>query len=250
MDAFATTLLGATGLAAGLIFPKFVPAVSKLAHGVSHKFDDHKIYIGAENDGVKDKDSSHIHLEGPLGTLDKFITCKNTLTDTEVFSINHSGAVFSEGFIHAPNITTMQEQIELNDETALEALEVCTENQTTLDGMVASVSNTPNTLVKRGSGGGINATSLLSQMVYVATSDAALPTNLQLIGDAQLFYIAVDSSGVPRTDCYFRFGREHNQVGDFSSVGDGLEFFNHANHVQLQCEKSTHIVDRRREECG
>ena len=137
-------------------------------------------------------DQAHLVLDGVLTQGQDYF--KITKQGSKLLHADHTGKLFCNAGVTSPNIQDIE--TELTNSTHL---------------------NTHGTLVKRDNN---NSTTFqhLTTNILNASQDVAM------YGDCALTYTPQTSQGVNIPGYTYRFGRNTEELGDFSGVGNGLEF--------------------------
>ena len=161
-------------------------------------------------------DQSHLVLDGVLTQGQNYF--KITKQGVTLVNADHTGKLFCNADVTGPNIQTIE--AELANSTHL---------------------NTHDTLVKRDN----NSTTTFE---HVTTNILNAGTEVALYGDAQLSYTPQDAQGVNLQGYKYRFGRNQDDLGDFSGAGNGLEFAEPGatgNQILIQTNASTPTIEFR-----
>ena len=137
-------------------------------------------------------DQSHLVLDGVLTQGQNYF--KITKQGVTLVNADHTGKLFCNADVTGPNI---------------QALETEVGNSTHL--------STHDTLVKRDN----NSTTTFE---HLTTNILNASTDVAMYGDCALTYTPQDAQGVNIAGYTYRFGRNTEELGDFSGTGNGLEF--------------------------
>jgi hypothetical protein len=240
---------------------------AKVVHDEPH------ISLNREND----IDRSHLYMQGPITAGENYIRCRDQTQETgpntdgseDLFHVDSNGNVLC-GAIESTTLDSIESDITnlqtastsqsnllnaVSEDTAVLADDIQglqTDVAMIFDGVVEATSeSTTGTLVKRGSTttefsrvdvGLVNASSMLSQSLVVDSSVPTAPAHINLVGDGIMYWIPQDAQGTNRQAIY-RFGHNHEEVGDLNSGGGGLEFKEYGNEVLLQCSQTSANIE-------
>ena len=137
-------------------------------------------------------DRAHLVLDGVLTQGHSYF--KITKQGTTLVNADHTGKLFCNADVTGPNI---------------QALETTLGNSTHL--------STHDTLVKRDN----NSTTTFE---HLTTNILNASVDIAMYGDCALSYTPQDAQGTNLQGYTYRFGRNTEELGDFSGVGNGLEF--------------------------
>ena len=143
-------------------------------------------------------DNAHLVLDGVLEQGQEYF--KIMRSGVKQLSVDYNGILQAPKGIVSPEITFLGNDVATN-RTAIE-------NSTHL--------NTHNTLVKRDNTSTTTFQSLTTNILN-ASQDVAM------YGDCALTYTPQDSQGTNLSGYTYRFGRNTEELGDFSGLGNGLE---------------------------
>lgn len=184
---------------------------------------------------------AHLYLSGALQSHEAYVKIKNA-GGTELFKIDYTGKLYAPQGIVAPEITTVTTATTSNTASITSLTSSVGSNTSTISTIstqltansnsISSLSPqvTSNTLARNGATASAIDSTLVLRDNNNGTHFATLTSNIvnvgqacALYGDANIQWVAQDSQGnnLPGTIC--RFGRNHEELGDTSGAGDGLE---------------------------
>ena len=229
-------IIDAAGSVVSTIFPVIKPVTDIVASTLKHvgAGTDHAVHID-----TADTDDIHLNLTGSLGILEYYIRCQNPLFPGKfgVFTVNGSGHVECEQ-LACPHIISPSLDVMFSNSVELETNSFAIAENTAFRHSVGTIETNAvaDTIVRRTSLGGVAALDVMAARLWIDSTD---PSFINIIGDSQLYYIPKHIVGgvlVPRTNCTYRFGRNHEELADISGVADGLEFHDHDNNILIQTQ--------------
>ena len=181
-----------------------------------------------------DTDNSHVYLEGNLGENDNFVRCKNPyISNTEdVFKVNYQGSVFCNDIFSSTTDNILEIINEISQETV--AL-----NDIVLDNTHEAI---PNTLVARSNSGASFINQIQGNFLHLKDRGTQDAVHLNLQGGSMFFIPVEGNQNGERSDAIYRFGENHEEM-DFTGHGDGLEFTENNNHIMIQTNEHTPVID-------
>ena len=181
-------------------------------------------------------DEAHLVLEGDDLTAGQDYL-KIIKAGQKVLNIDHNGVLHCHADLTAPVITGIISEIgtlqtsDLSQNTTIQA------NALML--AAATPINTENTLVLRDNSG-------TTYFHDITAHEIALQSSCDLYGDAALTYTPQDDSSPPLnlTGFTYRFGRNTEEIGDFSGTGAGIEMKEpDGNAIMIQVNQTTPHIE-------
>jgi hypothetical protein len=194
--------------------------------------DDGAIRIDSANHTL---DESHLVLDGVLSSGQDYF--KVIRAGVKKLNCDHNGQLHCHADITAPVISGML--IEIGDLTTQNTNLATAVGANALAIANATHENTHDTLVKRNNNVG-ETTDFYDVTANVVTIQQAVA----LYGDAAVSYTPQDDNDVNKVGYTYRFGRNTEELGDLSGVGDGLEMKEpDDNAILIQVNQSTPTIE-------
>ena len=211
-----------------------VSSVTKVIHD--------KIQVDADNE----IDKSHVYLEGPLPSDEFFLRCHDPEQDSgsgNMF-LEAQFAVDKNGNINCGEITS-ETIIEIVDK-----IDEIDEEVETVDELVNTVYTefvfaTPdaniNTFVKRAdSGNNTKFNKIETKDLTVSNYGGA--SHVAVRGDSILYWIPLLQNGTLKPNATYRFGHNHQEIGDLTASGGGLEFIDGDEEILIQVSSTAPTI--------
>ena len=192
--------------------------------------DEGKIRIDSANHTL---DEAHLVLDGVLTSGQNYF--KILKSGQTLLNCDHTGQLHCHQDITAPVISGMLTEI-----TNLQTSD--TTQNTAIANNTAEISNsthqsTHDTLVKRNNNDTTSFHDITSNIISINQA-------LALYGDAALTYTPQDQNGINISGYTYRFGRNTEELSDFSGIGNGVELKEPSgNQIIIQVNQSTPTIE-------
>lgn len=207
-----------------------VTSVSKVIH--------EQIRVDADDE----VDKSHVYLEGPLLSDEFFLRCHDPDQDSgsgnmfleAQFAVDKNGNV-NCGDITSETITEIVDKIEEQEED-IDLVDSLV--NTVYDEIVwATPDASEGILVKRAVGGYKTKFNKLETR-DLTVSNYGGDSHVDIRGDSILYWVPLLADGTTKPNSIYRFGHNHQEVGDLTASGGGLEFVDDGQEILIQTSQT------------
>ena len=218
--------------------------------------DDPHISLNKDNS----EDLAHLYLAGPLPAGEKFIRCRDAAQEIggnadgseDLFQIDRLGNMMV-GTIQSSTLDTITEDVDDLKQDAQATTERIDDLVGDFDQEMSDafsqydVNASPLSLVRRASPNAaypFNQTQfkrIMVEGIEVTSEDPTNPPHIDLINTGVLYFVPDRTGQAPPVageEAVYRFGHNHEEIGDLLSSGAGLEFREYENEIFLQCSKA------------